>query len=173
MTVACSQPAAPASDPPTVPISEQAPLADVDPEPVEPVMPKTAKPEPMDNERLDAVLSELHPVQRHGNVWKMSIAGLGVVCVTDETHDRMRIMTPITDASTMTAKQKDQVLEANFHSALDARYAISDGVLFSAFIHPLSPLTPGEVKSALQQVVSLALTYDSSYSSGNLTFGRP
>ncbi len=29
---------------------------------------------------------------------------------------------------------------ANFHTALDARYAISDGVIYAAFIHPLSSL---------------------------------
>lgn len=128
---------------------------------------------PMDNDRLDEVLKELVPAERQGNVWKMQVDGREVLCMTDETHDRMRIITPVAAAATLTAAQKDRVLEANFHSALDARYAVFDGTLFSAFIHPLSPVTKWEVASALKQVVTLAETFGTSYSSGGLTFGRP
>lgn len=64
-----------------------------------------------------------------------------------------------------------RVLEANFHSALDARYATSDGVLYAAFIHPLSPLTEAEVRSAVAQVASLVRSFGTTYSSGELVYG--
>ena len=38
------------------------------------------------------------------------------------------------------------LLISNFHLALDARYAVSDGYLYAAFIHPLSrTLTPEQL----------------------------
>ena len=55
---------------------------------------------------------------------------------------------------------------------LDAQYATNEGVLYSAFIHPLSPLTDGEARSAIDQVANLALTFGTTYQSGNLIFGR-
>ena len=63
------------------------------------------------------------------------------------------------------------MLEANFHSALDGRYAISNGMVYAAYIHPLSPLRPEEVRSALRQVAELGKTFGTTYSSGELLFG--
>ncbi len=91
--------------------------------------------------------------------------------ISDSKHDRMRIIAPITEYSEITAEQKDIIMESNFHRALDARYAVSNGVLYSAFIHPMSPLTQKELEDALNQVLTLALTFGSSYSSGTLSFG--
>lgn len=62
-------------------------------------------------------------------------------------------------------------MEANFHSALDARYAVSDGVLYSAFIHPLASLTERDLISGIGQTRQLALTFGRKYSSGALHFG--
>ena len=61
-------------------------------------------------------------------------------------------------------------MEANFHSALDARYAISDGILWAAFIHPLQELTKDQVISAISQVYSTVQTFGTYYSSGELSF---
>ena len=91
--------------------------------------------------------------------------------ISDVKHDRMRIVAPITDYSKVTPEQKDIILESNYHKALDARYAASNGTLYSAFIHPMSPLTKKELVDALNQVSTLALTFGSSYSSGSLSFG--
>ena len=91
--------------------------------------------------------------------------------ISDVKHDRMRIVAPITEYSKLTSEQKDIIMESNYHKALDARYAASNGTLYSAFIHPMSPLTKKELENALDQVSSLALTFGSSYSSGSLSFG--
>lgn len=92
--------------------------------------------------------------------------------VTNTRFDRMRIVAPIIEIEEMTEDQLMAVLEANYHTALDARYASSDGVLYAAFIHPLSPLTDGEFQDALGQVASLVRTFGSTYSSGSIRFGR-
>jgi len=90
--------------------------------------------------------------------------------ISDVKHDRMRIIAPITEYSEVTAEQKDLLMESNFHSALDARYAVSNGLLYSAYIHPMSPLSQKELEDAINQVSTLALTFGSTYSSGVLSF---
>ncbi|MDE2149210.1 MAG: hypothetical protein KGJ55_05120, partial [Gammaproteobacteria bacterium] len=59
----------------------------------------------------------------------------------------------------------------NFHTMLDVRYATSDGIVYAAFIHPLSPLHGGEFVSALQQAARAALTFGGTYTSSDLVFG--
>ncbi|MDX8402865.1 MAG: hypothetical protein R8K54_00470 [Mariprofundaceae bacterium] len=92
--------------------------------------------------------------------------------ISDVRHDRMRIIAPIMEYSKLTQEQKDTIAESNFHRTLDARYAASKGILYSAFIHPMSPLTKKELESALDQVSSLVTTFGSSYSSGSLSFAE-
>jgi len=58
----------------------------------------------------------------------------------------------------------------NFDSALDARYAIAKGVVWGTYIHPLAVLEEKEFISGVGQVVNLALTFGTSYSSGALIF---
>jgi len=127
----------------------------------------------MTNARLGAALESASSVME-GELgrWQFKAGGVSMICLTDETHDRMRIVAPVMEESKMTPDQREQVMRANFHTALDARYAVRDGVLYSAFIHPLSPLTEEEVSSAVSQVAELAKTFGSTYSSGALTFGR-
>jgi len=91
--------------------------------------------------------------------------------ISDVVHDRMRIIAPIMKYSGLTSEQKDIIMESNFHTALDARYATSNGVLYSAYIHPMSPLTEKQLEDALNQVSSLVTTFGSSYSGGSLSFG--
>lgn len=94
-----------------------------------------------------------------------------MLLISDVKHDRMRIIAPITEYPALTTKIKDAAMESNFHLALDARYGVSKGVLYSAYIHPMSPLTKQQVVNALDQVSNLARTFGSTYSSGSLTFG--
>jgi len=92
--------------------------------------------------------------------------------ISDVNHDRsMRIISPITKYSELTLEQISLIMESNFHKALDARYATSKDILYSAFIHPMSPLSKLELTNALDQVATLALTFGSSYTSGSLSFG--
>ncbi len=102
--------------------------------------------------------------------------GIELRCIYDEKHDRMRIIAPVAARGNITDEQFEKAMEANFHTALDARYALNKGILYAAFIHPLSPLTKGQLESALVQTATLAATFGKDYSSGFLTFrggGKP
>jgi hypothetical protein len=91
--------------------------------------------------------------------------------ISDIAHDRMRIITPITKYSELDLEKIGKIMDSNFHSALDARYASSNDVLYSAFIHPMSPLSKKELTDALSQVATLALTFGTTYTSGKLSYG--
>ena len=76
-----------------------------------------------------------------------------LMVVTDERADRMRIMTPIQkfDAENPAdRKLSAMLLAANFDRALDAKYAVNNGVLWSCFVHPLGSLTEGGLDGALK-----------------------
>jgi hypothetical protein len=97
--------------------------------------------------------------------------GMNMYLISDVNHDRMRIITPLADYSALSREQIDRSLEANFHTALDARYALGNDVLYAAYIHPLSELSSGQIKSAVAQVFNLAATFGGDYSSGLLRYG--
>ena len=104
-------------------------------------------------------------------VVEFSYNNVKMYLISDVKHDRMRIISPVAEYKKLTRQQLDAALESNFHKSLDARYAVSDGVLYSAFIHPLSELSEFQIKSAVQQVANLASTFGKEYSSGLLTYG--
>lgn len=96
-----------------------------------------------------------------------------MVIMTDERADRMRIMIPIRRFDTQRVDDLRLALialHANYDRALDARYAIHDGFLWSAFIHPLSTLTPRDLENALLQVRALRDNTGTTYSSSELLF---
>ena len=62
-------------------------------------------------------------------------------------------------------------MEANFDRALDAKYAIANGVLWSVFAHPLKELTKEQTIDAFNQVRNLVYNYGSSYTSTDILFG--
>lgn len=130
-------------------------------------------PAAMDNERLDELLREMTEiVEGEQGFWQVCYHNRTVMVITDETHDRMRIITPVAEASEVDESVAQLLLAANFDRALDARYALTDDVLWAAFIHPLSLLTDDFFRSAMRQVVTLAENYGTSYSSGELKFGQ-
>jgi hypothetical protein len=105
--------------------------------------------------------------------WRCSYADIEMALLTSVSHDRMRIVAPIGPEAELTDRQRKQMLDANFHSALDARYATSNGLVYAAYIHPLSPLRREQIQSALRQVAELVKTFGTTYSSGELSFGSP
>lgn len=91
--------------------------------------------------------------------------------LADERANRMRIITPIVEADQLAPEQMLAISLANFHLALDARYALGGNMLYSTYIHPLRELTAGQVESAIRQVSTLRLTFGTTYSSGEMSFG--
>lgn len=91
--------------------------------------------------------------------------------ISDKAMNRMRIIAPITEVDNLTDSHIKAAMVSNFHLALDARYAIGNGILYATYIHPLKELTKGQLESAVRQVSSLRLTFGSTYSSGELRYG--
>lgn len=106
-----------------------------------------------------------------GGRWKLRVAKVPLLIITDKPRDRMRILVGIAKVSSLDQAKLTRLMQANFDTALDARYAVARGVLFATYIHPLSPLTDKQFLSGLGQTVNLARTYGTLYSSGALTFG--
>jgi len=126
----------------------------------------------MNNDRLEQLLiANTDSIQGNSGRWQVLLQEMPMIVVTDETNDRMRIIAPIIEASKLDEGLLLDCLTANFHSALDVKYAISDGLLWSAFVHPLSPLSDGEVESAIKQVYAAAATFGTTFSSTSLLFG--
>lgn len=127
----------------------------------------------MNNRELGRLLEKLAGrVGGKEGVWNISYHGIPMAVVTSPPHDRMRIVSPIPGAKAEQASEMTTLLKANFDRALDARYALYEGRLWSVYLHPLSSLTEAELKSALDQVSNLVKTYGSTYSSGHLFFGN-
>ena len=103
--------------------------------------------------------------------WVFSLEGLEVIVVYDIDADRMRIIIPIGPATDIPREELVRLMQANFDSALDARYAIAQDTLWGVFIHPLSELSDDEFLTALGETANIVLTYGTTYSSGLMIFG--
>ena len=127
----------------------------------------------MNNEQLDVLVKEHadHVHQANPGHWQFDYFGRVLIVLSDETMNRMRIITPVIEVSELDADAVVTCLSANFDRALDARYAINGEYLWSAFIHPLKELQDSQVVDALMQVATLAVTYGTNFSSSGLTFG--
>jgi hypothetical protein len=125
----------------------------------------------MNNERLNTIIHRLDKnVEGEQGFWQFKISKLTVTVITDEKADRMRIIIPVLQTDQLEQKYLVRIMQANFDSALDARYAIAKDLLWSAYIHPLSTLSDDEFILGLAQTVNLVTTFGSSYSSGLLSF---
>ncbi len=117
-------------------------------------------------EQVDAIIGPPGSIQTR-------IDGINIYLISNPENDRMRIVAPFAMLEQVDPRVYEVLLTANFHSTLDARYAASEGVLYAAFLHPLSSLSPALLDSAVAQVVSLVKTFGSTFSSGDLQFREP
>lgn len=127
----------------------------------------------MDNTSLLKFLMSRYPMVRgpEGR-WECEDEGVRVYCLTDERADRMRFMASLALSADLDTTTLRAMLEANFHSALDARLAISDDTVWSLFLSPLSLLTEELAANGLDQVVTLAKnTARGDFHSGQWQFG--
>ena len=126
----------------------------------------------MDNRRLGEILKrETTILDSRLGFWRVEYADRNLMVVTDESHDRMRIMTPVIDEGELEHEDYRKLLEANFDRALDAKYAISNELLWSVFVHPFRDLTERLLLDALDQVTTLAENFGTTFSSSDLFFG--
>ncbi|HBR51744.1 MAG TPA: hypothetical protein DEA71_16870 [Nitrospira sp.] len=138
--------------------------------------PKTIPPrsETMTIPLLQGLLKDVvQDLKGESGQWRFTYDGIDMAILTSVAHDRMRIIAPVGPEAEVTDQQRQRMLAANFHSALDARYATSNGIVYAAYLHPLSSLQQDEVRSALHQVAQLVKTFGTTYSSSDLSFGSP
>lgn len=128
--------------------------------------------QPMTMERLAEIVLVLDPEARaRGAALEFTLDDIPIIVVADAGADRMRAMVPIASAEGLTQDDLMRMMQANFDSALDARYAVANGRLWGVFIHPLSPLERDQFISGLVQTITVARTYGAGYSGGAAIFG--
>ncbi len=129
-------------------------------------------PNAMTLDRLHAIIQKVDAeAKREGNSWQFTIAKRPMIVVSDPNADRMRIITPIANASALDAAMLERLMQANYDAALDARYALGQGLLWGVFIHPLSSLKERDFLSGLGQTVNVALSFGGSFTSGMFVYG--
>ena len=127
---------------------------------------------PMTPERMAEIFTVLDPeAVIEANGMSFTVANVPVTVIMDPVADRMRILVPISSAEGLDDGALLRLMQANFDTALDARYAIANNRVWSTFIHPLSPLETEQLISGIAQTVTLAQTFGDSYSSGAVMFG--
>jgi len=127
----------------------------------------------MDNRGLEhVIISMTDSLAGSPGQWRFKVGDMWMMCMTDAKQNRMRIMTPIIDVADMHDGELEKCMEANFRSVLDVKYCIADGILWSAYIHPLKELSPGQIEDAIKQVYIASATYGSIYTSSDLYFPK-
>jgi hypothetical protein len=116
---------------------------------------------------------EVEKIEGPTGALRTQIETFNVYLVSDPTFDRMQILMPIAHAEGLDRRVLNVLLEANFQKTLDARYAVSEGVVYSVFLHPISTLSEELIRSALDQVVNLGRTYGTTFSGQRQPFGVP
>ena len=110
----------------------------------------------MTTDRLHSVLQKnADEVERNANQWQFSIDDQVFICIADENADRTQLK---------------NALVANFHSALDVKYAISDDLIWSVYLHPLKALSEDQLTSAIRQTHRAAVTFGDTYQSTDMVF---
>ena len=123
-------------------------------------------------DRMGAILTALDPeTAREGGLVRLTIEGFSQMVVTDVPSDRMGAMLSVSAAETVDPEEMSRLMQANFDSALDARYALANGRLWSVFIHPFAALEKNRLISGIAQTVNVAKTYGTLYSGGALQLG--
>lgn len=129
--------------------------------------------EEMTNQKLADILKKTNlTVTGDLGSWQVQVESRFLFIITDEAANRMRIFTDVTEEKDLETGQMRTMLEANFHTALDAKYSIWNGFVISVFTHPLAELQEAQFLDALSQVYVLSETFGTEYTSTGLVF-RP
>lgn len=125
----------------------------------------------MNNETMGKIIEkEASEVEGGLGSWQLIYGQRLLYIITDENANRMRIFTPVIEESELEDGQLKKMLEANFHSALDAKYCLYEGLVITVYTHPLKELQSDQFIDAMRQVVTLADTFGGSYSSTGVIF---
>jgi hypothetical protein len=127
-------------------------------------------------EQINLVLrSRYADLRKNGEArWQVTINGFKLMVAADRESDRVRIMIPVAQVDQPDSAVFRRLLEANFSSALDARYAIHGDILWAVYVAPMAALPEHLLDAALNQVLELARTTGTSYTASppNLGLGQ-
>jgi hypothetical protein len=138
-----------------------------------PIMPDSVMEAYMTPAQLNSILLEIDPgAQIAEGSALLTLNDVPVTVMYDADANRLRALVPIASAGGMTDGQMQRLLQANFDTALDARYALAGGRVWSVFMHPFAELDRDRVLSGMAQAVSLAQTYGTTFSSSEQMFMR-
>ena len=110
-------------------------------------------------------------VRPPNKMWLLRAQGLPVLIQTQKDADRLRVVVFIADGSQLDREELRRLLDANYHSALDARYALAGDDLVAAFLSPMAELDGERFVLGFYQALMCALTWGTHYSGGTLVFG--
>ncbi len=127
----------------------------------------------MNNKKLEKTLKKItQEIEGESGNWQVLYRDFPLFILTDESSNRMRIFTPILEEQELKIGQMKKMLEANFHSALDAKYSLYEGFVIGIYTHPLVELNEKQMEDAMQQVVNLSKNFGTSYTSTDVMFGH-
>jgi hypothetical protein len=113
----------------------------------------------MKTEEITLILTELfnyeaiaHETQ---DTWQVESEGFRLLVILSEDRSWLRLLTPIAPAAEAQAFF-GQLLEANFESTGEIRYALGQNVLWGAFYHRLESLTKEDLINAIASSMALA-----------------
>ncbi|MDA9207384.1 hypothetical protein N9O61_00725 [Octadecabacter sp.] len=133
----------------------------------------SAQEAPMTVERMAEIIVTIDPEANvTPNGFELTLEDIPVLIVVSPAADRMRALVPIASVEDVTPEEMLRMMQANFDTALDGRYAVAQGRVWGVFIHPLSALEREQFLSGIAQTVNLARTYGSLYTGGANVFGR-
>lgn len=123
------------------------------------------------NKKLGKILKK-HALEIEGTDggWELLLDRRPILVAADQEADRIRIFTFVAKLEEVNNDELEKLLRANFNSAVDAKYAVHNGLVMSLYSHPLDDLTELQIADALQQVNNLAENFRTSYSSTELPF---
>jgi len=122
--------------------------------------------------RLRETVKRIDPLAKFSGAGaEFTVNGVSLLLIYDINADRMRVIAPVAEAGALSAEQTTRLMQANFDSALDARYAVAKGYLWAIFLHAITSLDGAEFGSGVAQTVNLVTTYGKSYNSGVHVFG--
>lgn len=127
----------------------------------------------MSNKKMEKELKKVsQELEGESGNWQILYNDFPLFVLTDESSNRMRIFTPIIEEVELKVGQMKKMLEANFHSALDAKYSLYEGFVIGIYTHPLEELDEKQMIDALKQVVNLSKNFGTSYTSTDMMFGH-
>ena len=126
----------------------------------------------MTQQKMSEIIKEYaDSYEENRGVIQFTYNDVDLALVSDARANRMRIIAPIISITELSQETIIATLISNYHLALDARYAVGDGMMFAAYIHPMRELTRAQLESGIRQVASLHNTFGTSFTSGEMSFG--